>query len=256
MLRPRSVLGWMSQNSMLKRAAAATVGLALLGGCAHAPRADLAPRAAATVVLPTHDELLRARAEAARAPSRAAADAEAAEAAAALAARAPLQRRYDYARARLCPPLTLSPAEHRALGDGYDRCYDYALTVALANPGHPLVGTALGHREDVNTVSDRAISRGRVFTEPFAGDPGELLGAPVPATPVPAAPAPRRYAAREARPLTYTVQPGDTLSLIARRTYGDASLYTAIHSANRDSVPNPNRIYPGQVLTLPAVATG
>lgn len=47
----------------------------------------------------------------------------------------------------------------------------------------------------------------------------------------------------------YTVQAGDTLSGIARRFYGDASLYGKLAAAN--GICNPNRIYPGQVLKLP-----
>lgn len=45
---------------------------------------------------------------------------------------------------------------------------------------------------------------------------------------------------------------GDTLSAIARRVYGDASLYTRLAAAN--SISNPNLIYAGQVLTLPDVS--
>ena len=56
--------------------------------------------------------------------------------------------------------------------------------------------------------------------------------------------------ATEAR--TYTVVAGDTLSGIAKRFYGKASKWRAIHAANRETVPDPDRIYPGQVLKLPA----
>jgi nucleoid-associated protein YgaU len=51
---------------------------------------------------------------------------------------------------------------------------------------------------------------------------------------------------------TYTVQPGDTLSAIAHRTYGRASRWHAIFEANRDQLDDPDLIRPGQVLTLPA----
>ena len=50
---------------------------------------------------------------------------------------------------------------------------------------------------------------------------------------------------------TYTVVSGDSLSKIAQREYGDASKWKAIHQANRDRIPNPDLIHPGQVLTLP-----
>lgn len=49
----------------------------------------------------------------------------------------------------------------------------------------------------------------------------------------------------------YTVARGDTLSAIARRFYGDAGQYTRLAAAN-PAIKNPNLIYPGQVLTIPA----
>ena len=52
---------------------------------------------------------------------------------------------------------------------------------------------------------------------------------------------------------TYTVKPGDSLSKIAKSLYGDAARWTAIYDANRDSIKNPDLIYPGQVLKLPQV---
>lgn len=50
---------------------------------------------------------------------------------------------------------------------------------------------------------------------------------------------------------TYTVQPGDTLSLIARQLYGDAQLWPAIFEANPDILSDPSRLRPGQVLKIP-----
>jgi nucleoid-associated protein YgaU len=51
---------------------------------------------------------------------------------------------------------------------------------------------------------------------------------------------------------SYTVQPGDTLSHIAQRHYGKASRWHAIFDANRDQIDDPDKIFPGQVLKLPA----
>ena len=52
---------------------------------------------------------------------------------------------------------------------------------------------------------------------------------------------------------TYTVAKGDTLSHIAQRHYGKASLWKAIFDANRDQLDDPDRIRPGQVLKLPVI---
>lgn len=50
------------------------------------------------------------------------------------------------------------------------------------------------------------------------------------------------------------VQPGHSLWRIARNEYGRGIRYTVIYQANRDSIRNPDRIYPGQVFTLPRPA--
>jgi nucleoid-associated protein YgaU len=54
--------------------------------------------------------------------------------------------------------------------------------------------------------------------------------------------------------VTYTVKPGDTLSKIAREQLGDANAYMAIFYANTDQLSDPDKIRPGQVLTIPSAA--
>ena len=51
----------------------------------------------------------------------------------------------------------------------------------------------------------------------------------------------------------YTVQPGDSLSKISKAHYGDAMKYMAIFEANKPMLKDPDRIYPGQVLRIPAL---
>lgn len=50
----------------------------------------------------------------------------------------------------------------------------------------------------------------------------------------------------------YTVQSGDSLSKIAKEFYGDAMKYPVIFEANKPMLSDPNKIYPGQVLRIPA----
>jgi nucleoid-associated protein YgaU len=50
---------------------------------------------------------------------------------------------------------------------------------------------------------------------------------------------------------SYIVRRGNSLWLIARHLYGQGTRYTAIYSANRDQIRDPNRIYPGQLFKLP-----
>jgi nucleoid-associated protein YgaU len=68
-----------------------------------------------------------------------------------------------------------------------------------------------------------------------------------------AAPAVTATAAPAAAATTYTVQAGDTLSKIAKAKLGDASLYLDIFNANRNLLSDPDKIQPGQVLTIPAL---
>ena len=49
----------------------------------------------------------------------------------------------------------------------------------------------------------------------------------------------------------YEIVSGDTLGGIAKRFYGKASAYTRIHEANKELIPDPNKIYPGQRIKIP-----
>ena len=56
----------------------------------------------------------------------------------------------------------------------------------------------------------------------------------------------------QSKPKTYTVKSGDCLWNIAKKYYGDGSKYKKIYEANKKTIgSNPNKIYPGQVLTIP-----
>lgn len=79
--------------------------------------------------------------------------------------------------------------------------------------------------------------------------------AAAPAAEAPAAAAPAAQAPVVATPKaaagTYTVVPGDSLSLIAAKL-GVAGGYQAIAAANTDIIYNVDLIFPGQVLNIPA----
>ena len=50
---------------------------------------------------------------------------------------------------------------------------------------------------------------------------------------------------------SYIVQWGDTLGSLAQRFLGNAGQWQTLYELNRETVKNPNLIYPGQMLTLP-----
>ena len=46
---------------------------------------------------------------------------------------------------------------------------------------------------------------------------------------------------------------GDTLSAISKKYYGDANKYNTIFEANKPMLSNPDKMYPGQKLRIPAL---
>ena len=52
----------------------------------------------------------------------------------------------------------------------------------------------------------------------------------------------------------YTVVKGDTLSKISKQYYGDANKYAVIFEANREVIRQPDLIFPGQKIRIPAMA--
>ncbi|WP_417290496.1 peptidoglycan-binding protein LysM [Corallibacter sp.] len=51
----------------------------------------------------------------------------------------------------------------------------------------------------------------------------------------------------------HTVVSGDTLGKIAKKFYGNAMKYPVIFEANKPMLKDPDLIYPGQVLRIPAL---
>lgn len=50
---------------------------------------------------------------------------------------------------------------------------------------------------------------------------------------------------------THTVRPGETLSYIAKKYYGNAGAFTKIYQANRETLSTPNLVLVGQRLVIP-----
>jgi nucleoid-associated protein YgaU len=55
----------------------------------------------------------------------------------------------------------------------------------------------------------------------------------------------------EEGPKTLVIQPGNSLWKLSREVYGKGRMFTIIYEANRDQLKNPNKIFPGQILTAP-----
>lgn len=150
---------------------------------------------------------------------------------------ATLPERYAAARDRLCQ------GRMSRAGPSRDRCLDYALTVALADPGHSFVERALEPSQPPRATAPPQPTR------------VTLVGGPETTTPAPPQPrqAPRRTAQGGG---AYTVQSGDTLWRISERLYGDGRFAQALFDANRDILRTPDLIQPGQILAVPPIESG
>ena len=85
---------------------------------------------------------------------------------------------------------------------------------------------------------------------PAAPPASAQVDAPAAGEPAAGAPA---AGAPEAASTFYTVKSGDTLSKIAQEHYGAASKYNIIFEANQPMLSDPDKIFPGQQLRIPAL---
>jgi LysM repeat protein len=116
----------------------------------------------------------------------------------------------------------------------------------IAAAGNPVTGTARGV---TSGVTDKAVS-----TVQHAGvatlDSVETHAVTV------AAAKPARHAATTARSTYYSVRSGDTLSEIANSYYHNAGDWQYLYHENDKTVSDPNLIFVGQRLLIPATAPG
>ncbi|CAN5746440.1 hypothetical protein BH11PLA1_BH11PLA1_07350 [soil metagenome] len=107
-----------------------------------------------------------------------------------------------------------------------------------------------------------AIARANPFVTPtrlFAGktvlripkDPTNVQGKEVTIAPAGSAPSADPAPRAESGGKTYTVQPGDTLSAIAKKFYGKPTQWPKIVAANSKTLPDPSKLKPGMELVIP-----
>ena len=102
--------------------------------------------------------------------------------------------------------------------------------------------------DDLDSAIEALEAQDLVVEAPPAPAVEEVVVVEVPELPDVAAPPP---APAPAQTRTHTVQRGETLRLIAERYYGSRDRSDEIFQANRGTLADPNRIRPGQVLTIP-----
>ncbi len=87
---------------------------------------------------------------------------------------------------------------------------------------------------------------------PEVSVPETQAASEVAVAPAAEAPATEAAPAASAGPITVTVQPGFTLWAIAEESFGSGVMYVQVFEANKDKIRDPDLIYPGQVLSVPA----
>jgi LysM repeat protein len=104
-------------------------------------------------------------------------------------------------------------------------------------PGDTLSGIARQQLGDANRWPEIFVLNRSIISHRDRISPGQVFALPGP-TPM------------QPRPRLYTVRAGDTLSRIAQRELGNANRWREIATLNRDVIPNPDLIRPGQVLVI------
>lgn len=147
------------------------------------------------------------------------------------------------------PPRMAPPAikDNRAPG------VDEQMQIQSAPPAPVAPGTVTDDMTVVVDENSNGIPTEMIVTEKTT----EVAPTPAPAPAVDKAPAKVADKADKAVKATgkstdYVVQPGDTLSIIAKKFYKDGRKYNKIFEANKKVLKTPNSVKPGMKLVIPA----
>jgi nucleoid-associated protein YgaU len=112
-------------------------------------------------------------------------------------------------------------------------------------------------REDAATVAAAQVAVAAPAT-PAPVSRSVVVEVPAPKSATTPEPAPEAKVATAPEPVVVVegpkklvIQPGNSLWKLSREVYGKGRMFTIIYEANRDQLKNPNKIFPGQILTAP-----
>ena len=103
-----------------------------------------------------------------------------------------------------------------------------------------------GPKKQVPEITKESATEEKTEDKDVYGNRGYLTES---TTPEMAEPAPE---VRSEQYQKYTVQKGETLQKISKKLYGTTKKWSKIYNANKDTLKGPNKIYPGQVINVPA----
>jgi nucleoid-associated protein YgaU len=124
-----------------------------------------------------------------------------------------------------------------------------AATITV-EPGQTLSGLAMLHLGSSRHWRELLDANRDVLRSPEQLQPGMVLRLPA-GTAATRTPAATPATPTPARPGTYTVKPGDTLSSIAERLMGDTGGWRRLYEANRQVMRDPDNLTVGMELTVP-----
>jgi len=148
----------------------------------------------------------------------------------------------------------------KAIGLGDDDARAKELTQSLRDHGVTIEKGMVTVKGDTVTVTGQASSQAE--REKAVLILGNTKGVAhvddrITVVPPPASPSQTTQPAAASAPQStlYTVKSGDTLSKIAKQFYGNENRYSDLFEANKPMLKDPDKIYPGQVLRIPAAST-
>jgi nucleoid-associated protein YgaU len=138
-----------------------------------------------------------------------------------------------------------SDARSSSAGDYVIQDGDTLSEIARRQMGSALLWTEI-YKENEDVLKDPAnIPAGQKIRIPAGNKQHEAVVPPRPARNT------QETATSQEPAGSYVVKDGDTLTRIARKHYGQESMYLEILRANSHQIENPAGIYPGMVLRLP-----
>jgi nucleoid-associated protein YgaU len=147
---------------------------------------------------------------------------------------------------------TVSPGTHMLRADAVDKAGKVQSRIELPFLRESVATVAAAQVAVVEPVAPAvSIARSVVVEQPAAQTQVEAKVTAEVETQVAATPTAPTVVAVDEGPKRLVIQPGNSLWKLSREVYGKGRMFTIIYEANRDQLKNPNKIYPGQILSAP-----
>ena len=154
-------------------------------------------------------------------------------------------------RWRFSGTSAVSPGTHMLRADAVDSAGKVQSRIELPFLRESVATVAAAQVAVAEPVAPAPVARSVVVETPAVEAQVEAKVTAQVETQVVAIPAAPVVATVEEGPKRLVIQPGNSLWKLSREVYGKGRMFTIIYEANRDQLKNPNKIYPGQILSAP-----